>query len=118
MVRSFVGGLELIVGLLRSSDPEVLAAVCNAVSEIARDEENLAVITDHGVVPQLATLTHTVRLSSLGSGDQCRAISHTISDDSIDLSCEMFRFLLATVMFCVLDFVLFLFLYTRILLYS
>ena len=60
MVRSFVGGLELIVGLLRSADAEVLAAVCNAVSEIARDEENLAVITDHGVVPQLASLTHTV----------------------------------------------------------
>ncbi|XP_037078270.1 armadillo repeat-containing protein 4-like isoform X2 [Pollicipes pollicipes] len=59
MVRSFVGGLELIVGLLRSPDPEVLASVCNAISEIARDEENLAVITDHGVVPQLSTLAHT-----------------------------------------------------------
>ncbi|KAF0303820.1 Armadillo repeat-containing protein 4 [Amphibalanus amphitrite] len=59
MVRSFVGGLELIVGLLRSPDPEVLAAICNAISEIAKDEENLAVITDHGVVPQLASLTGT-----------------------------------------------------------
>ena len=73
MVRSFVGGLELIVGLLRSPDAEVLAAVCNAVSEIARDEENLAVITDHGVVPQLASLTHTV------GGRWCRnwLLSHT-----------------------------------------
>ena len=60
MVRSFVGGLELIVSLLKSEDKEVLAAVCAAIANIAKDEENLAVITDHGVVPMLAKLTHTV----------------------------------------------------------
>ncbi|KAF6773829.1 hypothetical protein AHF37_05918 [Paragonimus kellicotti] len=59
MVRSFVGGLELIVSLLRSNDIGVLAAVCAAVSKIAVDEENLAVITDHGVVPLLSRLTCT-----------------------------------------------------------
>ncbi|CAH8507456.1 unnamed protein product [Schistosoma intercalatum] len=59
LVRSFVGGLELIVSLLNSKDLEVLAAVCAAVSKIAEDEENLAVITDHGVVPLLSRLTHT-----------------------------------------------------------
>ncbi|KAJ3087424.1 Armadillo repeat-containing protein 4 [Quaeritorhiza haematococci] len=59
MVRSFVGGLELIVSLLKSDDPEVLASVCAAIANIARDEENLAVITDHGVVPMLAKLTNT-----------------------------------------------------------
>ncbi|KAF7258569.1 hypothetical protein EG68_03236 [Paragonimus skrjabini miyazakii] len=59
MVRSFVGGLELIVSLLRSNDLGVLAAVCAAVSKIAVDEENLAVITDHGVVPLLSRLTCT-----------------------------------------------------------
>lgn len=37
-----------------------MAAVCAAVSKIAEDEENLAVITDHGVVPLLSRLTHTV----------------------------------------------------------
>ncbi|XP_025084280.1 armadillo repeat-containing protein 4-like isoform X2 [Pomacea canaliculata] len=57
MVRSFVGGLELIVSLLKSEDKEVLAAVCAAIANIAKDEENLAVITDHGVVPMLARLT-------------------------------------------------------------
>ena len=60
MVRSFVGGLELIVSLLKSDDKEVLAAVCAAIANIAKDEENLAVITDHGVVPMLARLTFTV----------------------------------------------------------
>lgn len=60
MVRSFVGGLELIVGLLKSEDKEVLASVCAAIANIAKDEENLAVITDHGVVPMLAKLTNTV----------------------------------------------------------
>jgi hypothetical protein len=60
IVRNFVGGLELIVSLLKSSDVEVLASVCAAIAEIAKDEENLAVITDHGVVPMLASLTYTV----------------------------------------------------------
>ena len=36
MVRGFVGGLELICGLLESDDTEVLAAVCYAIANIAR----------------------------------------------------------------------------------
>ena len=60
MVRSFVGGLELIVNLLRSERYEVLAAVCAAIAQIAKDEENLAVITDHNVVPMLSNLTSIV----------------------------------------------------------
>ncbi|VEL07139.1 unnamed protein product [Protopolystoma xenopodis] len=60
MVRSFVGGLELIVSLLKSNNLEVLASVCAAIAKIANDEENLAVITDHGVVSLLARLTDTV----------------------------------------------------------
>ena len=64
-MRSFVGGLELIVGLLKSDDHEVLASVCAAIAKIAKDEENLGVITDHGVVPLLATLTNTVRIDDV-----------------------------------------------------
>ena len=60
LVRSFVGGLELIVGLLKSDVLEVLAAVCAAIAKIAKDEENLGVLTDHGVVPLLAKLANTV----------------------------------------------------------
>ena len=59
MVRSFVGGLELICNLLESKDQQVLAAVCFAIANIARDKENLAVITDHGVIHKLAKLAHT-----------------------------------------------------------
>lgn len=33
--------------------------MCAAIAKIAQDQENLAVITDHGVVPLLAQLTHT-----------------------------------------------------------
>ena len=36
MVRGFVGGLELICGLLESDDTEVLAAVCYAIANIAK----------------------------------------------------------------------------------
>uniref|UniRef100_A0A8C1Y106 Armadillo repeat containing 4 n=1 Tax=Cyprinus carpio TaxID=7962 RepID=A0A8C1Y106_CYPCA len=60
MVRSFVGGLELIVNLLKSQNKDVLASVCAAIAKIAKDVENLAVISDHGVVPMLANLTNTV----------------------------------------------------------
>lgn len=60
LVRSFVGGLELIVGLLKSPNAEVLAGVCASIAKIAMDEENLGVITDHGVVVLLAKLTNTV----------------------------------------------------------
>ncbi|XP_056340407.1 outer dynein arm-docking complex subunit 2 [Oenanthe melanoleuca] len=59
MVRSFVGGLELIVSLLKSKDQEVLTSVCAAIANIAKDEENLAVMTDHGVVPLLSRLANT-----------------------------------------------------------
>jgi hypothetical protein len=62
MVRSFVGGLELIVSLLKSNDVGVLASVCAAIAEIAKDEENLAVITDHGVVKLLSNLVTRVRI--------------------------------------------------------
>ncbi|KAI4462252.1 armadillo repeat-containing protein 4 armc4 [Holotrichia oblita] len=59
MVRSFVGGLELIVNLLKSRDAHVLACVCAAIAEIAQDRENLGVITDHGAVPMLVNLVNT-----------------------------------------------------------
>ncbi|CAH1179048.1 unnamed protein product [Phaedon cochleariae] len=59
MVRCFVGGLELIVNLLKSTDNHVLASVCAAIAEVAKDIENLAVITDHGVVPMLVNLVNT-----------------------------------------------------------
>ena len=62
MVRSFVGGLELIVRRLRSDNMSVLAAVCAAIASIASDKENLAVITDHGVIATLAELVHTLRM--------------------------------------------------------
>lgn len=41
MVRSFVGGLELIVSLLKSDHPEVLASVCAAIANIAKDGNSL-----------------------------------------------------------------------------
>ncbi|EGD77746.1 hypothetical protein PTSG_12803 [Salpingoeca rosetta] len=59
LVRSFVGGLELVVGLLKSSNQDVLAGVCALIAQIAKDEENLAVITDHGVVTMLSKLVRT-----------------------------------------------------------
>lgn len=59
LVRSFVGALELVVGLLKSKDNVVLSATCAAIATIAKDRDNLAVLTDHRVVYLLADLVHT-----------------------------------------------------------
>lgn len=62
-VRSVVGGLELIVNLLKSTNKEVHASICATIVKISKDMENLALLTDHGVVPLLAKLTTTVSMS-------------------------------------------------------
>ena len=43
MVRSFVGGLELIVSLLKSDHAEVLASVCAAIANIAKDGNTIII---------------------------------------------------------------------------
>ena len=63
MVRSFVGGLELIVSLLKPDNLDLLTAVCACIAEIAQDKESLAVLTDHGVVSLLSQLSSTVSQS-------------------------------------------------------
>lgn len=59
LVRSFVGAMELVVGLLKSKDNLVLSATCAAIATIAKDKENLAVLTDHRVIYRLADLVDT-----------------------------------------------------------
>lgn len=56
LVRSFVGAMELVVGLLKSTDELVLSATCAAIATIAKDKNNLAVLSDHKVIPMLADL--------------------------------------------------------------
>eukprot|EP00835_Amoeboradix_gromovi_P001980 NODE_102_length_20354_cov_0.272018.p2 type:complete len:604 gc:universal NODE_102_length_20354_cov_0.272018:2705-894(-) len=57
MIRSFVGGIELIVNLLKSDNVSVLVNVCRAITNISADQENLEVITDQGVIGLLSNLT-------------------------------------------------------------
>jgi len=59
IVRTFVDGLELLVNLLKSNDPDVQASACMAITEVAKDRENLAVMTDLGVVELLSRLLAT-----------------------------------------------------------
>lgn len=56
LVRSFVGAMELVIGLLKSTNTFVLSAACSAIATIAKDKNNLAVLTDHKVIPLLADL--------------------------------------------------------------
>jgi hypothetical protein len=59
MVRMFVDGPDLLVDLLRSNDPEVQGSACMAISEVARDRENWAVMTDLGLAELLSRLLST-----------------------------------------------------------
>ncbi|XP_050734668.1 outer dynein arm-docking complex subunit 2-like [Eriocheir sinensis] len=56
VVRSLVGGIELLVSLLESESESVLSAVCAAIAKIARDPQNLAIMTDYGAVTSLSRL--------------------------------------------------------------
>ncbi|MEQ2158297.1 hypothetical protein GOODEAATRI_010729, partial [Goodea atripinnis] len=60
MVLFLIGGLELIVNLLKSTNNEVLTSIGAVVSKLAKDKEILGVLTDLGVVPLLAELTNTL----------------------------------------------------------
>lgn len=79
MVRSFVGALELTVDLLDSDDRNVLAAVCAAIATIARDHENLAVISDHGVVGKLSKLGKKTNLHYTTRQINLRLVAKAIS---------------------------------------
>jgi HEAT repeat protein len=58
-VRTFVDGLDLLVDLLRSNDPDVQASACMAVTEVARARVTLAGMTDLGLVELLSRLLST-----------------------------------------------------------
>lgn len=62
LVRSLVGAMELVVGLLKSTETLVLSAVCSAIATIAKDKENLAILSDHKVIKMLADLGNTISI--------------------------------------------------------
>uniref|UniRef100_A0A1B6CBZ5 Armadillo repeat-containing protein 4 n=1 Tax=Clastoptera arizonana TaxID=38151 RepID=A0A1B6CBZ5_9HEMI len=59
MVRSFVGGIELLLKLLQSNDNNVIGCTCAALSKVALDRENLSIVTELGVIPSLVKLVQT-----------------------------------------------------------
>lgn len=58
VIRSLVCALELVANLLKSTNNIVLASTCALISHIARDEYNLAILTEYNVIEQLARLVH------------------------------------------------------------
>lgn len=58
VIRSLVCALELVASLLKSTDNIVLASTCGLISHIAKDEYNLAILTEYNVIPQLARLVY------------------------------------------------------------
>ena len=60
MARSLVGGLELLVSLLRAPELEVVTAAAAAVARMATEDETLAVLSDHHVVSLLASLVRHI----------------------------------------------------------
>lgn len=58
-VRKLDNGLELIASSLESKNDTTLNAICSMIVEIAKDQYNLAILTQYRVVPSLARLIHT-----------------------------------------------------------
>lgn len=58
-IRSLVGALDLLVGLLKSTETPVLAAVCAAIAAVAKDLQNASIMSDYRVVERLSNLVHT-----------------------------------------------------------
>lgn len=59
IIRNFVGGFEIVIKLLKSTQTAVLAAAARLVSTVARDTDNLAILTDFGIVDVLSDLICT-----------------------------------------------------------
>lgn len=83
MARSLIGGLELIITVLKSTNNQVLVSICSVIAKLAKDEDNLAVLTDCGVVPLLSKLTNTVRTCfqfNNNKYDQCLYVRAAATD--------------------------------------
>ena len=65
MVRSLVGGLEILVKLLKSDNINVLAAVCGTVVKVVQDEESIGILTELKVCPLLAKALCAVNINFL-----------------------------------------------------
>ncbi|VVC31814.1 Armadillo-type fold,Armadillo,Armadillo-like helical [Cinara cedri] len=59
IMRSLVTGLVMLVDLLKSHDTRVLAAACAVIGILAKEPENLAILTDYDIVQRLSSLVHT-----------------------------------------------------------
>lgn len=58
VIRSLVCALELVASLLKSNDNIVLASTCALISHIAKDQYNLAILSEYDVIAQLAKLVY------------------------------------------------------------
>lgn len=58
-VRKLDNGLELVASSLLLKNEATLNAICSLIVEIAKDQYNLAILTQYRVVPSLADLIHT-----------------------------------------------------------
>uniref|UniRef100_A0A3Q2CZ47 Outer dynein arm docking complex subunit 2 n=2 Tax=Cyprinodon variegatus TaxID=28743 RepID=A0A3Q2CZ47_CYPVA len=59
MALSLIGGLELVVNLLKSTNNQVLTSVCALVAKLAKHQKIVEVLSERGAVPLLTRLTDT-----------------------------------------------------------
>lgn len=59
VIRSFVCGIEVLTNLLKSKNNLELSASCAIIGHVAKDEQNVAILTDYNVIPLLAELVYT-----------------------------------------------------------
>jgi len=59
VIRSYVGGLEILLKLLHKQNNKILSSVCFVISEITEDEQTLAIMDDYGLLVTLKQLSST-----------------------------------------------------------
>lgn len=59
LIRNLMGAFEILISLLKTNNLFVLAAVCALIAQTAKYPENLAILSDHGVVGLLADRIYT-----------------------------------------------------------
>ncbi|KAI0987542.1 hypothetical protein GJ496_007604 [Pomphorhynchus laevis] len=66
-IRQFIGGIHLLVSLLKCQSVDVLTAVCDLISEVAKNDYNLGILTDYNVLGAISKLMSTTNVHLRGS---------------------------------------------------
>ncbi|KAI3387509.1 hypothetical protein SNEBB_003081 [Seison nebaliae] len=66
MIRSFIGGIDLVITILRDSNLEVARSLmCDVITRIARDEENAGILNDNNIIDLLTEVAERAKTKKI-----------------------------------------------------